>query len=157
MFNKLLEFFQGDESDVGVDVDSDGNPTPHDLHVATVVILMEMAGSDNDIDVTEAETLCNSIATEFGIPEEEIPELVQIAISARAESGKIDQFVTLINKHFNEDQRTQILSMIWQVVLADGKIDRFEERFAVQMKTRFKLSEEDLAEAKIMAEEKRAL
>lgn len=150
MFKKLAEYFKNDITTL--DVDKSGNPTPKDLQVATVVMLVEMASADNDIAEEEAQEICFSVASRFGIDEDEVPELVQIAISARQESSKIDDFVSTINHSFNEAQRIQILSMVWKVVLADGKIDKFEERFLVQLKTRFQLSEEALEEARKLAQ-----
>ncbi len=149
MFKKLREYFQNDITTL--DVDKSGNPTPKDLQVATVVMLVEMASADNDIAEEEAEQICLSVAAHFGVDQDEVPELVQIAISSRQESNKIDDFVSTINDNFNETQRLQILAMVWRVVLADGKVDKFEERFLVQLKTRFKLSSESLEEARKIA------
>ncbi|MCB0334113.1 MAG: TerB family tellurite resistance protein, partial [Bdellovibrionales bacterium] len=86
--------------------------------------------------------------------EDEVPELVEIAIAAKCEKGKIDEFVKAINDNFNPKQRQEILTMVWKVVLADGKIDKFEERFAAQMKTRFMLSDEQADQARAAAQAK---
>jgi len=43
--------------------------------------------------------------------------------------------------------------MIWAVVIADGSVDKFEERFALQMKNRFKLTDEQAKGARQMAEQ----
>ena len=58
-----------------------------------------------------------------------------------------------INEKFNERQKQRVLAMLWKVVKADGKVDRFEERFATQVKFRFQLSEELAEEARAMAKE----
>ena len=150
MFNKLKEFFQGEQTDV--DVDRSGAPTEHDLHLATAVILIEMAGADEEIDRAEAQTICATIQNQFGIPENEVPELIEVALAAKREAGKIDEFVKVINSNFNPTQRQRILMMVWKVVMADGKIDKFEQRFAEQMRNRFQLTVEQAEEAKQMAQ-----
>ena len=151
MLRKIAEFFKGEQS--GVDVDESGNPTSHDLQVATVVLMVEMASADHEVAPEEAEAVCNAVASQFSVDEEEIPELVQIAIAARQEAGKIDEFVGLINDNFNASQRQRILAMMWKVVLADGRIDKFEERFINQLVSRFQLSEDQAEAARSMAEQ----
>lgn len=146
MLGRLKEFLKGEQK--SIEVDRKGNPTPYELLLATAVLMIEMAGSDKDIAHAEAQAVCDSLAAKFGIAEDEIPEVVQAAIASRQESGRIDEFVKVINENFNDTQRQQILSMIWNVVLADGKIDKFEERFAKQMMNRLKLSEEQAQAAK---------
>lgn len=149
MFSHIKDFFEGDESiDDSLKVDNTGNPTDRDLHIATAVLLVEMASADKAIERSEAQALCTTIAHEFELDDGEIPELVQIAIAARKEQGRIDQFVNVINERFNDAQRQKVLTMIWKVVMADRKIDKFEERFAEQMRNRFKLSPEAAAEAR---------
>lgn len=164
MFKKLKEFFGGDTEDSGsgkkpepvrLEVDKSGNPTDHDLHVATAVLLIEMAGQDQDIAREEAEAVCNLMQQQFGIAENDIPELVEIAITARKSKGKINEFVSVVNDRFSEAQRTVVLGMIWKIVLADGKIEQYERNFANQMQQRLKLSDESAKDARKMAEEGR--
>jgi len=150
MFEKIRGFFTGEQSTLTVD--KSGNATERDIHVATAVLLIEMAGSDNEIAREEAEAVCASIQAQFNLHEDEIPELVETAIAARSEAGKIDQFVKVVNENFNTKQRQRVLIMIWQIVLADGKIDKFEERFAKQMQARLQLSDEIAEEARILAQ-----
>jgi len=146
MLEKLKSFFQNESENL--DIDSQGTPTGRDLHIATAVLLIEMAGRDNSIDRTEAEAICQAIHDEFKLPDEEVVELVETALSARKQSGKIDSFVKSLNDHFSEGQRKKVLAMIWKVVLADGELAKSEERFALQMKNRLRLSDEAFEDVK---------
>lgn len=146
MLEKLRSFFQNE--DENLDIDSEGTPTGRDLHIATAVLLIEMAGSDNSIDRTEAEVICQTIHNEFKLPDKEVVELIETALAARKQSGKIDSFVKILNEHFSEGQRKKVLAMIWKVVLADGGLAKSEERFALQMKNRLRLSDEAFEEVK---------
>ena len=152
MFGKLKSFFKGESTlEKSLLADKGGQPSTHDLHIAAVVILIEMAGTDQGIAPQEAQTVCDLMKQEFGLAEETLPELVQVAVAARQEKGKIDEFVKVINAKFDVAQRQRLLAMIWRIVLADGKVDKFENRFAVQMFNRFQLSEEQAEAAKEMA------
>ena len=148
MFNKLKEFLHGEQTELSVD--RSGNPTDQELQVATAVLLFEMASADSSIARAEANAVCETMASQFSIPEDQIPDLIEMAVAARQREGKIDEFVKVINEHFNAVQKQKILGMIWKVVKADGDIDTFESRFATQMKFRFQLSDEQAAEAKDM-------
>ena len=165
MFKKLRDFFKGDSDDGGsgkghsapvrLEADKSGKPTDHDLHIATVVLLIEMASSDQDIAREEAETVCNLMQAQFGIDDAKIPEIVEVAISSRKAKGKINEFVALINERFTDAQRQVILAMIWKIVIADGKIEQYEQNFANQMRNRLRLTEEIAEEARAMAEDDR--
>lgn len=152
MFGKLKSFFKGESTlEKSLQADRSGQASAQDLHIAAAVLLIEMAGSDQGIAPQEAEAVCELMQKEFALPEESLPELVQVAVAARKEKGKIDEFVQVINSKFDEGQRQRLLAMIWKIVLADGKVDKFEQRFAVQMYNRFRLSEEQAEAAKQMA------
>jgi uncharacterized tellurite resistance protein B-like protein len=152
MFGKIKSFFRGELSlEKSLLSDKSGQASTKDLQVAALVILIEMASSDKDIAPQEAQAICDLMQTEFGIGEEAIPDLVQVATAARQEKGKIDEFVKSLNEHFNVEQRVRLLSMIWTIVMADGKVDKFEERFALQMQNRFQLTPEQAAKARSIA------
>lgn len=152
MFRKVDKYFADQEPlDSAVVVDKDGIPTERDLHVATAVLLIEIAGRDRDIDVREARAICQLLSNQFKVEERELPELVNIAMAARKEPGKIDHFIELVNKRFSVAQRTRVLAMIWSVIQADGKVDDFEKRFAHQLQMRFRLNETQVNHAKKLA------
>ncbi len=149
MFNKVSEFFSGKTSDL--QVDASGNPTDEDLLIATGVLLLEMAGSDDDFAPEELQTIFRVMQEEFCIDKGEVYNLLNQADLLRNEQGKIDEFVNIINANFKAKQRQRILAMVWQVVNADGHVEKFEERFATQLKFRLKLTEEEAMEAKKIA------
>jgi uncharacterized tellurite resistance protein B-like protein len=151
MFNKVSDFFKGKTNLL---VDASGNPTDEDLLISTGVILLEMAGSDDDFAPEELQTIFKVMQEEFQIDKGEVYSLLNQADLVRSEKGKIDEFVAAINANFKAPQRQRILSLVWQVVNADGHVEKFEQRFATQLKYRLKLTDEEAIEAKKMAEGK---
>jgi uncharacterized tellurite resistance protein B-like protein len=148
MFGKIKGFFKGEQTELVVD--KSGSPTKTDLLLSVAVLLFEMAGSDASIAQEEAQAICDVLQNQFDLEEEEIPELIETAVILRQEEGKIDQFVKVINENFGVKQRQRIFAMIWEVVEADGTVDKFEQRFAMQMKNRLRLSDEEAEEARQM-------
>ena len=153
MFDKLRDFLQKDSEDVSLEIDKTGTPTDKDLILATAVLLVEMAASDNEIAQEEGATVGALITGQFGVKYTELEGVIQAAIEARKKAAKIDQFVGCINEHFTEAQKQKVLAMLWKIVIADGKIDKFEERLTTQMKFRFQLTDEQAEAARRMAEE----
>lgn len=130
-----------------------GEPTAEDLQVATGVILLDMAGRDEDYAPDETRAIFAAIKKEFGIEDNhEVMRLLEKSDKLRQDSAKFAKFIEIINQQFNNEQRTLILSMVWKVVMADGKVDRFEERFAEQIQNRLKLTVEEAEAARAKAE-----
>lgn len=152
MLGKLLDFWRGKPSaPVTLEVDRNGGPVGADLHLAMLVILIEMSGKDQHIAHEEAKMIVDLMMVHFGIPEREVPRFIKEALEARKAAGKIDEFVRRLNDAYDERQRELLLAMIWRIVEADGEVESFERRFAVQMKFRFRLSDEAAERARRMA------
>lgn len=148
MFKKVNEFLKGS---VKLDVDASGNPTDEDILIATGVLLLQMAGSDADFAPEEVRTIFQVMKLQFNIEEGEVKSLLEQANSLREEKGKIDEFINIINANFNIKQRQRVLAMLWKVILADSKIDKFETRYATQLKFRLQLTDQEAKEAHEMA------
>jgi uncharacterized tellurite resistance protein B-like protein len=67
MFKGLKAFLQGTLSKDDLLATKSGMATDNELHIATAVLLVELAGRDNDIDPREAETICQMLAKQFGL------------------------------------------------------------------------------------------
>jgi uncharacterized tellurite resistance protein B-like protein len=156
MLGKLLDFFKPKPPEPStVEVDRTGCPVTEEVLVALLVILVEMSGRDGHIADEEAHGIVELMVLHFGVSEREIVPLLQRALEQKRESAKIDPFVAVLNDTYNDRQRQLLLAMLWRIVCADGEVEGFEKKFAVQMKFRFRLSEELAEEARHMALEGR--
>ena len=95
MFNKIKEYFEGEAT---LQVDKGGNVTDEDLQIATGVLLLEMAGKDEDYAPEEVQTIFRTMEKEFGLEDTEVLALLENAEKIRAEKDKIDDFVAAINE-----------------------------------------------------------
>lgn len=148
MFNKLMDFFSGGTS---LEVDKNGTPTSKDLQVATAVLLLEMAGADEDFAPEEVQSCFRSMEKQFNISDSETLAIMELAQKSREDQGKVDSFVAAINENFSDKQRQLILAMIWKVVIADQLVERYEQKLAEQFRARLKLTEQQSEEAKSLA------
>jgi len=151
MLKRVKEYFKGEDS--SLQIDNTGQTTEQDLVVAVAVLLLEMAGQDEDYAPEETKTIFRALQEQFNIDQEYALELLEIADSMRENAGgAIDGFIEKVNQHFTARQRQTVLAMIWKIVFADGEVDKFEIKFAHQMKYRLKLSDEQADQAKQFAQ-----
>jgi uncharacterized tellurite resistance protein B-like protein len=155
IFDKIKQFFSGEkqqelESLMSM---SSGDTVPRELYLAATVLLVDIASGDGAIDSSEGLVVTRTIAEQFDMAMEKIPQLVQDAVAARkSKEGKLDSFLESINQEFTESQRCRLLAMIWKVILADGNIEKGEVRLALQLRNRLRLSEEQGNHARELAE-----
>ena len=148
MFENILGFFTGKSS---LEVDKDGTPTSRDLQVAAVVLLVEVAHADNKFEGSELDAIVKAMNDEFDLTPEDTGELLEIAQCLREESGRIDEFVEVINANFDESQRQKLLSMVWKVIGADEVVEESEASSAAKIRKRLKLTLEQAMRAQSMS------
>ncbi|MCC6221161.1 MAG: TerB family tellurite resistance protein [Deltaproteobacteria bacterium] len=148
MFKLLKNFLRGKAS---LKVDKKGKPLGRDLQAAIGALLLQMAGADEDYAPEEVYTVTRIIQRQLGLDTEEAAEVLEMSDELRLQEKKIDKFVALINESFEPSQKQLILAMIWAVVIADGEVEKFENRFATQIRTRFQLSQAAADEARKLA------
>lgn len=148
MFEKLAELLR---SKASLTTNISGKPTEKDVQIATGVLLLQIAGADEDYAPEETEAIFRLMETQFHITNEEALEILETADAAR-EAQKTDEIVELINKNFNDGQKERLYAMIWRVILADGRVDKFESRLAAELRQRLQLTHEQHERAKKAAE-----
>lgn len=123
--------------------------------LVTGALLLEMAGKDDDYAPEEVQAIFGVLKKQFKLKDEEVMDLLEAADKLREESAdhkdRIGEFVAAINTRLNEQQRLKVLAMIWKVVMADEKVDDFEQKFAAQMKSRLQLTDAQAEDAERLA------
>jgi uncharacterized tellurite resistance protein B-like protein len=118
-------------------------------HVATCVILLEIAKSDDEFSSVEEETTKAILKQEFAIPEEDIEDLMKIAAEKRDDSVDLWEFTNLINQKFSEEEKTKIVESAWKVIYADAKLDKYEDHLVHVLAKLLRLDHSDLIDAKL--------
>lgn len=147
MLSKVLEMLQKKTS---LEVDKNGNPSQEEAKIATAALLFSIAGSDSDFAPEEVKAVYVSLAIQFGLDDKETMEIMSKAEQAFKDQQKIDSFVELVNKSYNEKQRQLIFAMAWRVVIADQRIENHEQKFASELRIRLQLTRDQAEEAKKM-------
>ncbi len=103
-------------------------PLPSGMDELTVILglLVEAAMADQQLDELERATLLEWLAGR-GIAREEAERLLHFALAEQQESTSLHPLTSWVARNLDRPQRLDLLRQLWRVVLADGKLDPWEE------------------------------
>jgi uncharacterized tellurite resistance protein B-like protein len=147
MLNKIKRFFEQNLLPAaGVD---DGRA----IQFATAALLLELARSDFDQDEREASLIVELLGKTFGLAETDLQNLLELAASASEEANDVFQFTQLVNQHYDHDAKIQLVENLWQLALADGRLDNYEEQFVRKISGLLHVAHSDFIKAKLRAKD----
>lgn len=119
------------------------------IQIATCIILLEVAKSDDEFSSIERTTLTAVLQKKFELSADAIDELMEIATRKREESIDLWQFTHIINKNYTREEKKKIVEAVWQVIYADEKLDKYEDHFVHKLAKLLQLRHDELIEAKL--------
>jgi len=143
MLDRLFKLFSVDESSPA-DADPDEK-----LRMATCVILLEVAGADNEFSPAECEYIIRALRERFGLPQQEAEELIQVAQEHRDESSDIWKYTNQINQACSNEEKIQIIEEVWRLIYADNVLDGHEDFLVHKLARLMNLKHPILIQAKM--------
>jgi uncharacterized tellurite resistance protein B-like protein len=125
----------------------------HALQVATAALLLEMMRMDSTVTEEETTTVATTLQTRFGLSVKELDTLMRLAAEEARQATDYFQFTSLINRHFSQEQKIQVVEYLWQVAFADGHLDAHEQHFMRKIADLLYISHADYVAAKQRARE----
>lgn len=124
MIQRLKQFFEARLliTDTSSEADID-----HRLKLASAAMMLEMIHVDGDLDESEDQKLREILQQEFSLSDEETQTLLELAHEEKLDAIDYYRFTSLINQHYSQQQKIQLVEQLWQLAFADGTLDRFEE------------------------------
>ena len=119
------------------------------VQVATCALLLEVAHSDGHYQSVEAKIVHDLLAKKFNLSAAAVAELVDYSHDHREESLDLFQFAREINAHFSRAEKLDVMEGIWQVIYADGTLDKYEDALARQLATLLRLDHKDVIDRKL--------
>lgn len=110
-----------------------GSAAEHAYQLATAALLIEMTRADHNVQQAERDAVTTAIRRTFELSVAEIDELVELAELEATEATSLYEFTSLINTHFEPDEKHRIIEQLWHVAFADGEIDKYEEHLVRQV------------------------
>jgi len=99
----------------------------HSLRLATAALLVEMSRQDDTIQDAERRAVEKALRERFDLSRDEVDDLYNLAEQEVSEAIDYYQFTSLIKDNFSPAQKERVVELLWQVAIADGHIDRYEE------------------------------
>ena len=142
MLDVVKKFFQKD--DVVDKTEIKREDSAERIQVATCALLLEVANSDDEFSDIEEGNIIQILKRDFGLSDEYAKELIQLSDMERKESIDLWQFTHLINEYYSLEEKIKIIEMVWKVIYADGKLDKYEDHLAHKLSNLLQLSHKQL-------------
>ncbi|MCZ6516788.1 MAG: TerB family tellurite resistance protein [Gammaproteobacteria bacterium] len=147
MIKQLRELLGLDEFPAEADQGSDGT-----VRLALAALLVEMARADFDQSDGEDEEIARLLATHFRMSESEAGVLLSRAEVALDDAVCLHDFTRSLRKELDIGAKQQVIAMLWQVALADDKLDRYEEYLVRKIADLLYVSASDVVRLKHQAQ-----
>lgn len=127
----------------------------HRLRVATCALLLEAMHADDAVDAAESSLLNAAVAQRFGLPPEEVADLLAAADTQRREASDLFRFTRLINEHFTRPRKLAVVASLWRVVYSDGRLEEREDALMHRVANLLQLRHEELIALKLQVKAER--
>jgi len=121
MFERFRTFLDG--------LTGSGTPViePGDPRIAIAALCIQVMEADGEVHEKERKKIRSMVKDHYQLDDASLNAL--IAAGETAESQAIDffRFTSDIKRHFSEEQRIDLIGMLWEIVYADGKRSEMED------------------------------
>ena len=118
MLKKIAEIF---EKEVKKEI-----PEFDEAQLATTSLMILTAKYDGEFDEVEKAEILKMIREFYSFDKNKIDRIFETALSLTEKANDIHQFTSELNKSLNDDEKLSIIKMLWKIVIADGRIDDYE-------------------------------
>ena len=128
-----------------IEINDDKNDKKN-VEEAYIILMLEIARLDGKIDDSELNQIKKNYKQIYG-DNNFLENFNRLSSEAKNESS-LHPFIEIINASSDKDNKIQALKAIWEVVLADGIIDPYEESLFMQIGDLLKIKRSDLVKIK---------
>ena len=145
MIDNLKKFFG---KGAGRTVDKEETRS-HDIRIATCALLLEMATIDGEFNAPEKESIISILKESHGLSDKHATALIEAADEELKKSIDMWQFTNLINQNYSKDEKKQVIDTVWQVIYADGRLDKHEDYLVHKLAKLLRLTHKELIDSKL--------
>jgi len=122
---------------------------PHDIRIATCALLLEMSNIDGEFSALERESITSILKRNFDLSDEHATAILEASNEELKGSIDIWQFTNCINQNYSIEEKIRVVEMVWDVVYADGRLDKHEDYLVHKLATLLRLTHKQLIDAKL--------
>lgn len=97
-----------------------------ELAMAVAVLLAKVAALDGKVDTSERIVAAERLTARFGVPRDEVEQVMQEAASTAADAVDLYGFTRVVKDRLDHDGRLVLMEALWEVVYADGTLHDYE-------------------------------
>lgn len=112
----LFTAFRGEDAEGGWDA----------LAFAVAALMTEAASLDGGMDAVERERIAALLGRRFRLDAAEAAALLGAAERRMADVQQIYPYARTVKDSLSEEERVAVVEMLWDVILADGRVDDHE-------------------------------
>ena len=146
MFQSLKNIFSGDK---GVNQENQNNEI--DILCG---LMIEAANTDGKITQEELNKISNSLINVFKEDPKIVEESLNNAFENKDNSKSLYFYTSKLNKSYTDDQKIQLLEVLWEIILADNELHDFEANLIRRLAGLLYISDVECGNAKIRAGKK---
>ena len=119
-----------------------------EIELTAAVLAYEIARSDGDISNSELSVIMEEIEKIAQKVGKEKVEIYKIVETYSKDSVSFYEFVEDINKNYLKEQKLSLLSFMWKIAYADGRLDVDEERLVRRVADLIKIKDVEVLKLK---------
>ena len=127
---------------------SDSVQSSFEIELTAAVLAYEIARSDGDISNSELSVIMEEIEKIAKKVGKEKIEIYKIVETYSKDSVSFYEFIEDINKNYLKEQKLSLLSFMWKIAYADGRLDVDEERLVRRVADLIKIKDVEVLKLK---------
>jgi uncharacterized tellurite resistance protein B-like protein len=148
MINLLRDFFGKARVPVA---SGETQEARHDVRIATCALFLEMAHIDGEFSEEEQAHIISILKSKYQLTDEFAAALMGAAREELDRSLDCWQFARLINQHYTDEEKKEIIELAWRIVYVDGRLDMHEDYLMHKLSKLLRVPHKQFIEAKLKA------
>ena len=106
---------------------------------------------DGDLADAELNTVTKSLGQLLDIEENDLHDLIELSKKEVSAATSLYQFTRQINESYSIDKKLQLMTTLWRVAYADGKLDKYEENIIRRVADLIQIRHSEYIKCKVTA------
>ena len=136
MFDKLKNIFDKKIEEKNEQFDT--------VQIAISALMIQTAVYDGVFDEKEKSEILELIKKYFNFNENQKIDLFKIAMKVNDDSNDMQQFTRVLNDNLSEEEKLNIIEMLWKIIISDGHIDDYENALIRKISGLLYISDRDV-------------
>ncbi|MBL7002600.1 MAG: TerB family tellurite resistance protein [Gammaproteobacteria bacterium] len=124
----------------------------HQIQLITATLLIEISKADFSQDTNEIQRINVLLKNHFQLSQAEAISLTELAQEHSDQLTSLQHLTRELNETISQQDKVEVIELMWQVVYADGEKDRYEEHLMRKVADLLYVAHSDFIKARHKAE-----